>query len=149
MSIPVIAHGGCGSYDDIKKIFDYSYGDAVAVGSMFVFQKKGMGVLINYPTANDLKKFLICVELLVFKSNKNNFCSKKLIIEQVKLLQHRGLTIKVIYWKKNITLGHTRLSILDLSNKANQPMFSDCGRYVMTYNGEVYNFKNIKKNLKN
>ncbi len=56
MSIPVIANGGCGSYSDIKKIFDYSNGDAAAVGSMFVFQKKGMGVLINYPTENDLKK---------------------------------------------------------------------------------------------
>lgn len=83
-----------------------------------------------------------------FKSNKNNFCSKKLIIEQVKLLQHRGPNNKGYLLEKNITLGHTRLSILDLSNKANQPMFSDCGRYVMTYNGEVYNFKNIKKKLK-
>ena len=76
--------------DDIKKIFDYSYGDAVAVGSMFVFQKKGMGVLINYPTANDLKKFLICVELLVFLNLIKIIFVLKLIIEQVKLLQHRG-----------------------------------------------------------
>ena len=56
MSIPVIAHGGCGNLEDIKKIFKYSNANAVAVGSMFVFQKKDIGVLINYLTKNELDK---------------------------------------------------------------------------------------------
>lgn len=45
----------------------------------------------------------------------------------------------------NIGLGHRRLSILDLSTTANQPMRSHCGRYLMVFNGEVYNYLEIAK----
>ena len=44
-------------------------------------------------------------------------------------------------------LGHTRLSIRDLSVKGNQPMQSSCGRYVMVYNGEIYSHEDLKKKL--
>jgi asparagine synthase (glutamine-hydrolysing) len=44
-------------------------------------------------------------------------------------------------------LGHTRLSILDLSSAANQPMVDPTGRYHITYNGEVYNFAELKREL--
>lgn len=46
-----------------------------------------------------------------------------------------------------ITLGHRRLSIIDLSEKANQPMLDSSSRFVITYNGEIYNFIEIKKEL--
>ncbi len=49
--------------------------------------------------------------------------------------------------KKNKKLVHTRLSIIDLNERANQPFFDRSGRYVITYNGEIYNFKDIKKEL--
>lgn len=44
-------------------------------------------------------------------------------------------------------LGHTRLSILDTSNHGHQPMVSDCGNYVMVYNGEVYNHDELRVGL--
>lgn len=44
-------------------------------------------------------------------------------------------------------LGHTRLSILDLSPLGHQPMFSQCGRYAIVYNGEVYNHQSIRAEL--
>ncbi len=49
VNIPVIAHGGVGKIGDIKDIFLASSISAVALGSLVVFQKKGMGVLVNFP----------------------------------------------------------------------------------------------------
>ncbi len=44
-------------------------------------------------------------------------------------------------------IGHNRLSIVDLSDQANQPFHSKCGRYVMVFNGEIYNFLELKSEL--
>jgi len=48
-----------------------------------------------------------------------------------------------------IALGHRRLSILDLSSEGHQPMLSACGRYVISFNGEIYNFKTLRRELEN
>ncbi len=48
-----------------------------------------------------------------------------------------------------IALGHRRLSIIDLSPEGHQPMFSACDRYVIGFNGEVYNFLSIREELEN
>ena len=47
----------------------------------------------------------------------------------------------------NVLIGHNRLSIIDLSSSANQPFSSKCGRFYIVFNGEIYNFKNLKKDL--
>ena len=59
VSIPVIAHGGAGSLEHIRQVVKEAHASAVALGSMVVFQKKGMGVLVNFPDADKLKKLLI------------------------------------------------------------------------------------------
>ena len=49
--------------------------------------------------------------------------------------------------QKRVMLGHNRLSILDLSKAGNQPMQSDDKRYIITFNGEIYNFQKLRKEL--
>lgn len=46
-----------------------------------------------------------------------------------------------------LALGHTRLSVIDLSDLGNQPMASPCGRYWLTFNGEVYNYRELRREL--
>jgi asparagine synthase (glutamine-hydrolysing) len=46
-----------------------------------------------------------------------------------------------------LCLGHRRLSILDLESRANQPMHSDDARYVIVFNGEIYNFRDLRREL--
>ena len=83
-----------------------------------------------------------------FKDNKNlNLSSIK---EMTSNLSHRGPD-SYGYWsskENNVYFGHRRLSILDLSKHGDQPMSSSCGRYVITFNGEIYNFIDLQKDLK-
>lgn len=67
--------------------------------------------------------------------------------EMTQTLAHRGPDASGIFIQDKCGLGHRRLSIVDLSDSANQPMTSHCGRYVMVYNGEVYNFKELTEKL--
>ncbi len=62
-------------------------------------------------------------------------------------LAHRGPDGTGIFCSANITLGHNRLSILDLSNAGAQPMKSDDGRYVISFNGEIYNYRELRAEL--
>lgn len=54
VSVPVIANGGAGTIKHIADAIKLGCADAVALGSMVVYQKKGMGVLVNFPDKNDL-----------------------------------------------------------------------------------------------
>lgn len=58
VSIPVIAHGGAGSVAHIAQVVSEAHASAVAVGSMVVFQRQGMGVLVNFPDAAQLQHAL-------------------------------------------------------------------------------------------
>src|SRR5688572_15030840 len=62
-------------------------------------------------------------------------------------LAHRGPDSDGVWSGGNVTLGHRRLSIIDLSEACNQPFFSDDGRYILVYNGELYNFRELKLEL--
>ena len=58
VSIPVIANGGAGSVNDIGQVVKTAKASAAALGSMVVYQQKGMGVLINFPDKSELRKVL-------------------------------------------------------------------------------------------
>ena len=68
-------------------------------------------------------------------------------LDQIKrmnhLLDHRGPDSNGFYFDQGFCMGHTRLSILDVSNNANQPMSSSNNRYIITFNGEIYNFQEL------
>ena len=81
------------------------------------------------------------VGLLNFKPT-----NKRLLTLMCNEIKHRGPDATGVFLdKKNcIGLGNLRLAINDISTKGNQPVHSFSGRYVMVYNGEIYNFKKIK-----
>ena len=60
---------------------------------------------------------------------------------------HRGPDGEGHWYESNVGLGHRRLAIIDLSDRAQQPMTSFTNRYIITYNGEVYNFRDIRSVL--
>ncbi|MDX2305365.1 MAG: asparagine synthase (glutamine-hydrolyzing) [Microscillaceae bacterium] len=49
--------------------------------------------------------------------------------------------------ERQILLGHNRLKILDLSDQANQPFVSNCGNFILLYNGEIYNYEELRQKL--
>lgn len=69
-------------------------------------------------------------------------------VQQMNLaMAHRGPDADGIYEGNNVVLGHRRLSIIDLSTDGNQPFYSDDKRYVIVFNGEIYNYKVIRDQL--
>ena len=74
---------------------------------------------------------------------------KDLIKKMTFTIQHRGPDQEGYYTDKNISLGFRRLAILDLSKNGSQPMFNENKDLILTFNGEIYNFKEIKNKLNN
>lgn len=63
------------------------------------------------------------------------------------VLRHRGPDAFGTWTKDNIGLGHARLSVIDLSDAGNQPMANEDGSVLITFNGEIYNFPEMRKGL--
>lgn len=68
--------------------------------------------------------------------------------QMVDIIDYRGPDDRGVFYEGNLALGHRRLSILDLSPAGHQP-FSYKNKYVIVYNGEIYNFKEIRAELEN
>jgi asparagine synthase (glutamine-hydrolysing) len=73
--------------------------------------------------------------------------AEKAISQMNASLAHRGPDDEGSFIDNTIALGHRRLSIIDLSKNGHQPMFSCDGRFTIVYNGELYNFKNLRLEL--
>ena len=79
---------------------------------------------------------------------KNNLLDKKIFIDASDLMKSRGPDAKSYLSDNNVyQFAFNRLAIQDLNITGNQPMISSCGRYLCVFNGEIYNFKNIYKEI--
>ena len=68
-------------------------------------------------------------------------------LKTLELISYRGPDARDLFLEDDVFLGHVRLAIIDLSASANQPMLSWDNRYVIIFNGEIYNFKELRKLL--
>ncbi len=81
---------------------------------------------------------------ILFSNNPKT--GKKAFISSLNEMRHRGPDAPPGYWRADANqMGHTRLKILDIDDRSNQPFWSRDGRYVIVYNGEVYNYKELAK----
>jgi asparagine synthase (glutamine-hydrolysing) len=86
----------------------------------------------------------MCGFIACFTSEPISHCIAERALEQ---LAPRGPDDKGEWREDGIFLGHRRLAIIDLDSSATQPMVSLCGRYVIVFNGEIYNYKEIRNSL--
>ena len=79
--------------------------------------------------------------------NKTINHSNKIIEDAIEKLNKRGPDAKGHFRDEFCEMGHARLSIIDTSKNANQPIYDKDQRYVLVYNGEIYNYLELKKKL--
>lgn len=82
-------------------------------------------------------------------SKKNNNFDKVLVRKTIDDLHHRGPDGNDQYIGDNVILVHTRLSFLDLSSAGSQPMWDHEQRFCLIYNGEIYNYEDLRSSLTN
>jgi asparagine synthase (glutamine-hydrolysing) len=70
------------------------------------------------------------------------------LVKMRDILEHRGPDDKGIFLQNNVGLGHRRLSIIDTSVAGHQPFVSESGRYIIVFNGEIYNYQSFYPELK-
>lgn len=80
-----------------------------------------------------------------FTNNIND--SNKVIGEMMDKIRHRGPDAAGSYVDEDIALGHRRLSIIDISSSGDQPIFNEDGSMVIVFNGEIYNYREIREKL--
>ncbi len=82
-----------------------------------------------------------------FAGNFEKSSARQIITKMTGAVAHRGPDAEGIFVGENVALGHRRLSIIDLSETANQPMTDNSGRFTIVFNGEIYNFAEVKAKL--
>jgi asparagine synthase (glutamine-hydrolysing) len=73
--------------------------------------------------------------------------SNAVLQEMLNRIKHRGPDAEGTYIDEDIALGHRRLSIIDVSDAGNQPLYSADGNLVLVFNGEIYNYQTIRQEL--
>lgn len=73
--------------------------------------------------------------------------AEAIVLNQIATLRYRGPDAQAAHVGPGLGLGHARLSIIDISTSANQPMFDASGNVCLVFNGEIYNFQEIREEL--
>lgn len=84
----------------------------------------------------------------IFKFSGQNY-PKTIMQGMNQVIERRGPDAEGLYVDEYIQLGHRRLSIIDPKEHSNQPLISNDGRYVLVFNGEIYNYKALRSKLSN
>lgn len=88
----------------------------------------------------------MCGLIALLGSYPSGFTSQ-IMLPALQQMQARGPDAEGVWQGPGVWLGHRRLAILDLDLRSNQPMHSSCGRYVIAFNGEIYNFSALRSEL--
>lgn len=83
----------------------------------------------------------------IYNFDKDDFVNSSVLEDLSRVIKHRGPDDRGIYCEKNIGLGIQRLSIIDL-NTGNQPIHNEDKTVWMVFNGEIYNYRELRKDLK-
>ncbi|UZR28737.1 asparagine synthase (glutamine-hydrolyzing) [Methylococcus mesophilus] len=83
----------------------------------------------------------------IFTSNPAPVPAFEAVQRMVGVMRRRGPDAEGIWPGEGVVLGHCRLAILDLDARANQPLLSNDGRYAIVFNGEIYNFRELRRSL--
>lgn len=88
----------------------------------------------------------MCGFVGVFNYQTQSFVKKDVVVKMNQLITHRGPDDEGYFDDDFLGLGFKRLSVIDVAG-GHQPMTSDCGRYTLVFNGEIYNYKTLRKGL--
>ena len=88
----------------------------------------------------------------IYNANQDRHALEALGWRMTELLAHRGPDDRGVETfglpnGRSLMLAHTRLSIIDLSEAGHQPMVSTCGEFTIVFNGEIYNFRDLRREL--
>lgn len=82
----------------------------------------------------------------IYNYSENTGINPAVLEDMLKVIEHRGPDEKGLYYEDGLALGMCRLSIIDLAG-GQQPIYSEDGRIVVVYNGEIYNYKELRSRL--